>query len=660
MNRIIANRLVPLVIEQKFGGKESRLSGRDLRRPVQLGQIRPLCADLLDQQAQEQADVGYDADAFDGASVGQFGDNGRVDVDAHELYARRSHVADTDAMEHGTEHQNHIRACDQPCIVALGLDHIRKNVGQRAVVSDGGDQRKGNSGSDAFVKNSAPEHSLLDRCPDAPAASDGIDGAEMVAVPATDGGAPVHIHAERGAQERLLDVVDGDAVPAKQYLYEAGAYEFGQMFSAAGMDDYRTGYDGDLAAALADAFKFPGDLVDDKFDFPLAADPGTHKSELRHGRAADSAFLPGLALAYGLNSVHPDDHAITAPEVTQQSDDGDGAHRVMVVNHNAAVHALALDAHPLASDPHFGRIDGRDVKIFGRDAIDRDGFESRVGGALRGGGDAAKFDELANEVVEHIGRGCRNADFRPRNALALFAELKVQNLKAASAIDSQFQGAVEKARVQEVTFQTENPAYDIAVGSRAWPWQFVQAQGKTFGCAAGFDKLSQRRFKDLEARGRKPGSERFAGAMEDESVADIDGVSGEMNGVSFVEDKALFFGHPALDLGVGAGVESRRVIQQKASFEWAETGVEMVEAFIDESQADDLNAKQLGQERVSVELGAEAVARPENGLRAVEQARRRHLRRVNPWAVRARGSRFAETRSGSAALRPGARGARSG
>ncbi len=71
----------------------------------------------------------------------------------------------------------------------------------------------------------------------------------------------------------------------------------------------------------------------------------------------------------------------------------------MVIDNNAAVHTLAGDAHPLAAEPHFGRIDGRNVKIFGRDAINRDGFESRVGGTLRGGGDAAKFDKLADEVV---------------------------------------------------------------------------------------------------------------------------------------------------------------------------------------------------------------------------------------------------------------------
>ncbi len=221
----------------------------------------------------------------------------------------------------------------------------------------------------------------------------------MVAVAATDWGTTVHIHAERRAQERLLDVVDGDTVPAKQYLHEAGAYELGQVFSSAGMDDYRTCHDSDLAAAFANAFEFPGDLVDDKFDLPLAADSGAHKGELSHGRASDSTFLPGLALAHGLNSIDTNDNTFTAPKVTQQPDGSDGTHWVMVIDNNAAVHTLAGNAHPLAAEPHFGRIDGRDVKIFGRDAIDRDGFESRVGGALRGGGDAAKFDKLADEAV---------------------------------------------------------------------------------------------------------------------------------------------------------------------------------------------------------------------------------------------------------------------
>ncbi len=44
---------------------------------------RHVSPNLLDQQAQEQPDIGDDADAFDGASVGQFRDNRRVDIDTH-------------------------------------------------------------------------------------------------------------------------------------------------------------------------------------------------------------------------------------------------------------------------------------------------------------------------------------------------------------------------------------------------------------------------------------------------------------------------------------------------------------------------------------------------------------------------------------------------
>jgi hypothetical protein len=260
-------------------------------------------------------------------------------------------------------------------------------------------------------------------------------------------------------------------------LHEAGPYEFGQMFSSAGMDDDRTRHNGDLAAPFPDAFEFPGDLMDDKLDLPLAADSGAHKGELSRRRASDSAFLPGLALAYGLNSIDTNNYTLTAPEVTEQPDGSHGTRGVMVIDNYAAVHTLVGDAHPLAAEPHLGRIDRRDVKVFGRDAIDRHGFQPRVAGALLGGGDAAKLDKLANNVVQHIGCGCRNAEFRPRSALALFAEMKIQNLKTAPGIDSQFQGAVEESRVQQMTIQTENPGNDVAVGARARPWQFVQAQG---------------------------------------------------------------------------------------------------------------------------------------------------------------------------------------
>src|ERR1700751_2215972 len=63
----------------------------------------PTGPDLLHQETQKKSDIRNDADAFNRAAIGQFGDNGRIDVHADELYPGGSHISDTDAVEHGTE-----------------------------------------------------------------------------------------------------------------------------------------------------------------------------------------------------------------------------------------------------------------------------------------------------------------------------------------------------------------------------------------------------------------------------------------------------------------------------------------------------------------------------------------------------------------------------
>ena len=45
----------------------------------------------------------------------------------------------------------------------------------------------------------------------------------------------------------------------------------------------------------------------------------------------------------------------------------------------------------------------------------------------------------------------------------------------------------------------------------------------------------------------------------------------------------------------------------------------MIEALIDESQTDNLDAEQLGNQRVGIEFCAETVPRPEQGSHAVEK-----------------------------------------
>ena len=61
-------------------------------------------------------------------------------------------------------------------------------------------KRERNSRPDAFVENSAGEHALFDCGSDAPAASNRIDGAEMMTVAALHLSAATHVYAERSAE----------------------------------------------------------------------------------------------------------------------------------------------------------------------------------------------------------------------------------------------------------------------------------------------------------------------------------------------------------------------------------------------------------------------------------------------------------------------------
>ena len=71
----------------------------------------------------------------------------------------------------------------------------------------------------------------------------------MVAVAAFDGLAGVEIDAERRAEERLLDVVDGERVAGEQDVDVAAANQLLEVRRAAGVHDDRSGDDGDPAAA---------------------------------------------------------------------------------------------------------------------------------------------------------------------------------------------------------------------------------------------------------------------------------------------------------------------------------------------------------------------------------------------------------------------------
>ena len=62
--------------------------------------------------------------------------------------------------------------------------------------------------------------------------------------------AALHVDAERGAVERLLDVVDRERVAGEQHVDVAAANQIAEVGAAAGVDDDRPGDERDAAAGL--------------------------------------------------------------------------------------------------------------------------------------------------------------------------------------------------------------------------------------------------------------------------------------------------------------------------------------------------------------------------------------------------------------------------
>src|SRR5207253_3077385 len=96
---------------------------------------------------------------------------------------------------------------------------------------------------------------------------------------ALDVDAALQVDAERGPEERLLDVVRGQAVAGEERLDVAVAHETGQVGPAAGVDHDRTGDDDDLAAAVAEPPHLPGDAIDGELHAALARGLGGHEAE---------------------------------------------------------------------------------------------------------------------------------------------------------------------------------------------------------------------------------------------------------------------------------------------------------------------------------------------------------------------------------------------
>ena len=145
-------------------------------------------------------------------------------------------------------------------VAILRLDQIHDRLGQRAIVANAAGQH--------VVDAAALTHSymipdvndaLLDGLADAARPAHGVDGAHVMVVPALDRPSRFEVDAERRAEHRELDVVDGQRVARQQHLHVAGANELGEIRRAAGVDDDGPDDHRDLPAVGPDAPHHLGD-----------------------------------------------------------------------------------------------------------------------------------------------------------------------------------------------------------------------------------------------------------------------------------------------------------------------------------------------------------------------------------------------------------------
>ena len=470
---------------------------------------------------------------------------------------------------------------------------------------------KGDAGADAFVKDAAGQHALLHGLADAATVADRIDGREMVAMPVIRGGAADEIDAQRGAEQGLLDIMDGDGISAENGLDVALANEAGKMFAAAGVDDDGAGHDHDPALLLAAAAHLPRDALDHKIDAPLAGNARAHEGELV--LAAGRGFLQ---LAPGAQAIAAGDNEVALAQVPKKRAARGGL--LLGFDHDHAIHALASHREPGAAHAHLRRVDGRGVEVVGRHAIERGRGERGVD-FLGGHALGPEREELADDAVEPGIRGGGDAHLRVGGAVLLLAEVEVQHLEGAPVLHGHIDRFFQEAGMEEMPLQRDH-AHPHRSGGGGWDRRAVaHLQHQALRGAAGLHELIQRRLDDREAGAPEPLLELRAGAVHEEVAVHADDVAGKRGGVIAADGEALFRGHELLDLDDGIGIERARIIEQVAPVQRAETGIEVVKSFVREAQRNHAQIEQLRQHGVRAEVGAHAVPGPEQAALGVQE-----------------------------------------
>jgi hypothetical protein len=196
-----------------------------------------------------------------------------------------------------------------------------------------------------------------------------------------------------------------------------------------------------------------------------------------------------------------------------------------------------------------------------------------------------------------------------------------EDAEAAASRDGGLDGAIEQAGVQQVASHLKLPQLHGRAGPASIRRRrIIQTESQAFRAAAGFEKFIERRLDGLHAGLlAKAGLQRFAGFADDQRGAKVHGIARKMHGIGLVHRDPLRGGDTALNEAPGGGVESRRVVEERAIFQRTEAGIEMVEPRIDQPKRKHFHPERVGQIGVGFQLGAHAVCGPQHAAGGVPE-----------------------------------------
>src|SRR5438445_441360 len=308
------------------------------------------------------------------------------------------------------------------------------------------------------------------------------------------------------------------------------------------------------------------------------------------------------------------------PELADQAA-GDARLAGGAVDDQYGVHPLPGRAHPPPAHPHVGREDARAVEVVGRDPLLLDRRETRV--VLVLGDPRARLDEPREDRVQALGRRRHHPHARERGLVVAEAGLEGLDLEVAPAVGDAVEHGVHEARVEQVALDLDRALAHLGGdprGARGPPRaRVLELEDQALGGAARQDELPERADDDLVAPARQALAERVAREVRDHRAAGHDRVARTVEGVGRVHLAALLGRHARGDAVERVAVEGVGVVEEAALGERAETGVEVVEALVDQAQRHDLDVHHLRQVAVRLERGTHAVAAPEERRSRLEE-----------------------------------------